>query len=170
MQRRDKRRLRTFLIYRAPSHHNFAQAGFIHQRGVEWRRRPLGGIGLLHVVHKIKSDGARRAGIEGGKDARLPVGRNFCNPAESSVAQHTHSEVAAFAHAPLLSRNRRLANPMLQALHGFVVTLFDFFLDEVEVATAWIGVVSQSILCEGECGCAGGGALEEGSSVHGVGG
>src|SRR5207247_8267943 len=115
-------------------------------RGVEWRRRPLGGIGLLHVVHEIKSDGARRAGVERGKDARLPVGRNFRDPAESGVAEHAHREVAAFTHAPLLSRNRGLANPMLQALHRFVVALLNFFLDEVEVATAWIGVVRQSIL------------------------
>ena len=53
---------------------------------------------------------------------------------------------------------------MLQALHGFVVAFLDFFLDGGEV-----GVVSGSerVAGEGERSSAGGGGLEESSSVHG---
>ena len=49
--------------------------------------------------------------------------------AEAGVAQHAHGQVAAFVHAAVLGGDRGLANPLLQALHRFVVALLDFLLN-----------------------------------------
>ena len=85
-----KRRFGAFLVHGAAADNHFAEAGLIDQRGGEWRRSPLGGIGLLHVVHEIEADGARRAGIERGKNSGLAVGGNFRDLVESRVAEHLH--------------------------------------------------------------------------------
>ena len=163
VQRGDERRLRAFLIHGAAADHALADVGFVDQGRLKWRRRPLGGIGLLHVIHEVQTDGARSAGVERGEDAGLAVGGNLGDVGESGVTQHAHGEVAAFVHAALLGGDRGLANPLLQTLHGFVVTLLDFFLDGGE-----IGVVgSERVAGESESGSAGGGSLEESASVHG---
>ena len=57
-----------------------------------------------------------------------------------------------------------LANPLLQALHGFVVALLDFFLDGSQVR---VGVVGERVAGEGEGGGTGGCGVEEASSIHG---
>ncbi len=133
VQRRKERGFGTLLVYRSAADHAFAQIRFVDERGLEWRRRPLRRIDLFHVVHEINADGARGSGVEGGEDAGLAVGGNLGDGVESGVAQHAHGEVAAFLHAALLGGNRRLTNPLLQALHRFVVALFDFFLDGCKV-------------------------------------
>ena len=122
------------------------------------------GIDLLHVIHEIDTDGARSAGVERGEDTGLAVGGNFRDAVEAGVAQHAHGEVAAFVHAAVLGGNRRLANPLLQALHGFVVALFDFLLHGGEIGN--VGGRERGS-GEGERGGAGGGGLKKGSSVHG---
>jgi hypothetical protein len=40
-----------------------------------------------------------------------------------------HGGIAAFRDTAVLGRDRRLAYPRLQPLHGFVVTLFDLLVD-----------------------------------------
>ena len=47
------------------------------------RRRPLGRVDLLHVVHEVEADRPRRAGVEGGEDAGLAVGRRLARPTGS---------------------------------------------------------------------------------------
>ena len=59
----EERGLGAFLVDGATADNDFAEAGLIDQRGVEWRRAPLRGIRLLYVVHEIETDRARRAGV-----------------------------------------------------------------------------------------------------------
>ena len=53
VQRGEECSFRAFLIYCAAANNGFAEPGFIHQSGTEWRRRPFRGVGLLDVVHEI---------------------------------------------------------------------------------------------------------------------
>jgi len=98
-----------------------------------------------------------------GEDARLTVGRNFRDLAETGVTQHVHGEIAALVHPAVLGGNRRLANPLLQAQHGFVVALLDFFMDGTEIRV----VGGERVVGEGERGRASSTGLEESASVHG---
>jgi hypothetical protein len=61
------------------------------------------------------------AGVKGGKDPRLAVGRNFCDLLEFRIPQQTHRQVAAFVDSPILSGNRGLPDPLLQTLQVLVV-------------------------------------------------
>ena len=70
----QERRLRPFLIHRAPAHHDLPESGLRHQRGVKRRRGPLGRIHLLHVVHEVEpAASSRRARVQRGEDPRLPA-------------------------------------------------------------------------------------------------
>src|SRR2546429_5162516 len=55
----EQRGLRTFLIDRAAAHDDFSEAGLVEQSGFEGRRRPLGGVSLLDVVHEIDRKSTR---------------------------------------------------------------------------------------------------------------
>ena len=55
---------------------------------------------------------------------------------EAGIAQHTHRQVAAFRYPAILRGDRRLAYPLLQALHGFIVTLLDLLVDRGTVRAA----------------------------------
>ena len=164
MQCRQERRLRTFLVDRAPADDAPTQARLVHQGRVEGRRRPFRGIDLFDVIHEVDTDGSGSTGVERGEDTGLSVGGNFCNAVESGVAQHAHGEVAAFVHAAVLGGNRRLANPLLQTDHGFVVAFLDFFLDGAQVRA---GIGSERVAGKSKSGGAGGSGLKESASVHG---
>src|SRR6266700_6721672 len=114
MQRRDERRLGTFLVYSASSYKDGAKFWFFYQLRVPRRRRPLGRINLLDVVHEVEAERPRGARIERGENSRLAIGRDFGDFAETGFAEETHSEVTAFADAPVLRRNGWLVNPLLQ--------------------------------------------------------
>src|SRR5712692_8181646 len=122
-----------FLVHGAAADDHFAEAGLINQRGVPGRRGPFGGIDLLYVIHEIEADGFGSAGVEGGEDAGLAVGGNLGDLREAGFAKHLHGELAAFVHTAIFGGDGGLANPGLQALEGFVVTLVDFGEDGVEV-------------------------------------
>ncbi len=156
--------LRTLLVDRSAPDDALAQAGLIDNGRVEGRRRPFRGIDLLDVVHEVDPKGARRAGVERGEDAGLAIGGDFRGSLEAGLAQHAHGEVAAFVHAAVLGGNRGLANPRLQALHRFVMALFDFLLNDGKVR---VGAGRERVLREGKRGGAGGGGLKKRSSVHG---
>ena len=47
---------------------------------------------------------------------------------EAGVAEEAHHHVAAFGHAAIFGGDGGLANPVLQAVDGFVVALVDFEL------------------------------------------
>ena len=167
MQRGKERCFRTLLVNGAAPDHDFAESGFVHQSGFERRRRPLSGIGLLHVVHVVKAQRFRGARIQSGEDSRLAVGGDFCSLLKARFAQHTHHHVAAFVHAAILGGDGWLADPVLQALDGFVVAFFDFRPDGVEIAGGCCAVRPGG---PGESGCAGrnrGGALQESAAVGG---
>ena len=163
MHRGQEGSLRAFLVDRSAPDHALAQARLIDDGRVERRRRPFRGIDLLDVIHEVDPERARRAGVERGEDAGLAIGRNFRRSLEAGLAQHAHGEVAAFVHAAVLGGNRGLANPRLQALHRFVMALFDFLLDGGKVR---VGIGSERVVGEGERGGAGGGGLKKRSSVH----
>src|SRR6266851_627582 len=122
-----------FLVHSAAADDHFTEAGLVDQRGVPGRRGPFGGINLLYVIHEIEADGFGSAGVEGGEDAGLAVGGNLGDLREAGFAKHLHGELAAFVHTAIFGGDGGLANPGLQALEGFVVTLVDFGEDGVEV-------------------------------------
>src|SRR5256885_4719421 len=134
MQRGEKGRFGAFLVYRAAAHQNLAQAWFIDEGGIEWRRGPLGGVGLFYVVHKIKAEGAGSAGIEGSENAGLAIGGNLGDAVEAGIAQQAHGEIATFVHATIFRGDGGLADPFLQAVYGFVMALFNFGAKGVDVA------------------------------------
>src|SRR6266496_6336990 len=74
VQRREEGGLRPFLIDGAAADDHLAEPRLVQERRFPRRGRPLGGVYLLDVVHEVESQGARRAGLERGEDAGLPVG------------------------------------------------------------------------------------------------
>ena len=91
--------------------------GLVDERRVERRRRPLGGIDLLHVVHEVEADRARRARVERREDARMAVGRHALGASGSRRPRaQLHHQVAALVHAAVLGRDGGLPDPVLQAL------------------------------------------------------
>ena len=133
MQRGEERALRPFLVDRAAAHQHLAEIRLVDQRGVEGRRRPLGGIHLLDVVHEVEAEGAGGTCVESGEDAGLAVGGHLRDALEARVAEEAHHQVAALGHAAILGGDGGLADPVLNAAEGFVVALFDFGLDGFEV-------------------------------------
>ena len=133
VQSRQESGFGTFLIDRPASHDNLADPGLVHQRSVPRRRRPLRGVDLFYVVHEIDAERLRGPGIERRKDARLPVGGNLADGLEAGITEHLHGEFAAFVDLAVLSGDRGLANPGLQAFHSLVVTFSDLFENRVQV-------------------------------------
>ncbi len=86
MQRGEKRCFRPLLVYRAAAHDYFSQARLINESRFKRWRGPLGGIGLFHVIHVVKAQSARSAGIKRGEYARLTVRGDFRRLLESGVA------------------------------------------------------------------------------------
>src|SRR5260370_41722554 len=99
MEGGEEGRVGAFLVYGAAAHDNLSQARLINESGFEGGRRPLGGIGLLHVVHEVEAEGARSAGIQRGKDAGLAIGGDFRRLLESRLAKHARGEVTVVVHA-----------------------------------------------------------------------
>src|ERR1700719_1387062 len=141
VQSREECGFRALLIYRSAANDDFAEAGFVHHSGVERRRRPFRGVRLLYVVHEIQADGSRRTGVERRENAGLPIRGYFAYLTETGVAKHVHGEFATFVHTAIFRSDGRLANPGLQALHAFVVTLGDFGVDSVKVSRGRVGAV-----------------------------
>ena len=138
MQSRQESGLRALLVGGPTPDQNLSETWLIDDCGIEGWRRPLRRIDLLHVIHVVNPDSARRTHVEGGKDARMPIGGNFGDLLEAGVAQHLHHHAAAFFHAAILGGNRGLAYPGLQALQSFIMALLDLRPDGVEV-----GIVSK---------------------------
>src|SRR5437773_1316926 len=88
VQRREERGFRALLVHRAATHQHLAEFGPVHQGRLPRWRRPLRRIRLLHVVHEIEAQGARRAGIERREDAGLAVGGDLRHLIESRLPQH----------------------------------------------------------------------------------
>ena len=128
----EERRLRTLLVHGAAAHEDLAEAGLVHEGGVERRRRPLGGIDLLDVVHEVDADRPRRSRVEGGEDAGMAVGGHLRRGLEAGVLRHVHHELAALVHAAVLGGDRRQLHPLLEALEAFRVALLDLGLDAGE--------------------------------------
>src|SRR5258708_12460145 len=122
-----------FLVYGATADDYLAEAGLVDQRGVPRWRGPFGGIDLLDVVHEVEAKRFRSAGVERGEDAGLAVGGNLGDLREAGFAKHLHGELAAFVHAAIFGGDGGLANPGLQPLEGFVVSLVDFGDDRPQV-------------------------------------
>ena len=159
---REKRRFGPLLVHGPSADHGLSETGLVDERGDPGRRGPLGRVRLLHVVHEVEAQRARRAGVERREDAGLAVGRYFGDLPESGVAQQPHRELAPLVHAAVLGRDRRLADPFLQALHRLVVTLFDLGEHGREI----IAVSDRRAARQGECHRSGRRVLEESSAIH----
>ena len=133
MQRGDEGRFRPFLIHGAAAHDDLAEAGLVHERGIPRRRRPLGRIHLLDVVHEVEAEGLGRARVERREDPRLTVAGDLRDLLKSGVAEHPHRQIAAFVHPAILGGDRRLFDPFLQPLHRFIVAAVDFCEHRFEI-------------------------------------
>ncbi len=89
---------------------------------------------MLYIVHEIDAHRSRRTRVERGQNAGLSVGGYLRHLAESCVSKEAHGKVAAFADTFVLGGNRRLPDPLLQTLQGFVVALLDLRANRSEVA------------------------------------
>src|SRR5437879_1730184 len=117
VQRGQHSGLRTLLIHRTSADEHFAKARLVHQRRIPRRRGPFRRINLLDVVHEIKTDTSGRAGIEGGKNTGLSIGRHALDLLKASLAQRLHGQFAAFGHATIFGCDGWLTNPLLKPLY-----------------------------------------------------
>src|SRR5215472_4267143 len=134
MEGRDERSFRPFLIDGAAADHHFSKTGLVDNGGVPGRRRPLGWIYLLDVVHKVNADSARSSGVEDRKYSGLAIGGHFGDFAKSSVRQETHGQVAALGDPFIFGRDRRLVNPFLQAPDSLVMLAGNLLSDGFKIA------------------------------------
>jgi hypothetical protein len=146
VQRRQKRGFRSFLIDGSAADYHFAKPGLVNERRFKWRRRPLGRIHLLHVIHKVKTERSSCAGIQHREYSRLAIGRNFGNLRESGGAQHFHGQLTTFIHATVLGGDRRLPDPRLQTPHGLVMMLVDFRPKTVCSSGSWAKVTRDMLI------------------------
>ena len=147
MQRRKKRSLRSFLIHRAASDNRFSKRRLVDDSRFGRRRRPFRRIELFHVVHEIKADRFRRAGIESCEHAWLAIGIDHCRLLKSGIARQLRHVIRAFRISAVLRRNRHLRNPILQPLHRLIMPLCDFSLDVGVIIARSNGMMR----CQREC-------------------
>ena len=77
----------------------------------------------------------------------LAVGGDLGDAAESGVAQHAHHQVAAFRHPAIFGGNRRLLDPVLQTLDGFVVPLVGLGKERLQVGGIGCGDAARNSQC-----------------------
>jgi hypothetical protein len=70
-------------------------------------------VELFHIVHEIEAEGGRRAGIEGGKDARLAISLDPFRALKAGVFQELDHVIGSLRISAILSRDRDLADPIL---------------------------------------------------------
>ena len=99
--------------------------GLSTSAAAEGRRRPLGGVDLLHVVHEVER---RRCAARPRPGWRRRSGARRWAPAdalEAGVARQLHHQLAALGHAAVLGGDRGLLHPLLQALDALVVAFLN---------------------------------------------
>src|SRR5436853_3876291 len=163
VKRREECGFGTFLINGPAPDHYFAEAGLVDKRSGPWRRRPFGGIGLLHVIDEVQSEGSRSARVELREYTRLAVSRDPSHFGESRLAEESHGEIAAFAHSAVFGGDRRLFDPFLEPLYGFAVTFL-----YLGANSAQIGVICPRAARQRKGGRSGRGASKEVSPLHQV--
>ena len=131
----QERGLRPLLVDRAAAHEHLAEPRLVHQRGLQWRRGPLGRIGLLHVVHEVDAERSRRARVQRREDAGLPVGGDLGdlrrNPASRSI-RIIRSQPSFMPRFSAAIEGCRIH--VLQAVHRLVMVLLDLGLNGFHVA------------------------------------
>jgi hypothetical protein len=120
-QRAEKGRLRSFLVHRAATHADLAEPGLVDDLAFERRRRPLRGIELLHVVHKVNANRRGRACIDDSEDAGLAGGRDDFDIGESSLASQLGHVLRTLWIVAVLGRDRRQRDPLLQVFDVLIV-------------------------------------------------
>src|SRR3546814_19815917 len=75
----------TLFRSRAAAHDRLPETGALDHLALERRRRPFGGIILLHVIHEIDAERARSADIDRPEDAGMAVGRNDLDIGEARI-------------------------------------------------------------------------------------
>ena len=120
---------------------------------------------LLDVVHEVESQGARRAGVQRGEDAGLPVGRHFLGAAEARVLEQSDHQFAALIHPAVLRGDGGLADPFLEPLDCLVVAFLDLREHGFDVRRCRSGSLGRARRPR-ESRRAGDGALKKSPSVH----
>ena len=134
VQGREEGGLRPFLVGGAAADQDRALAGHFDELRLPGRRAPLGGDGLLHVVHEIEGDRYFGAGVERREHCGVALGRDALRVLEAGVEREFPHQLGAFLHADVLGRDRGLVDPFLEARNGFVVAALDFVIDVAELA------------------------------------
>src|SRR5438477_781370 len=129
VERSEECGLWPLLIHRAAADEDLPESGSIDERGTERWRRPLQGVGLLHVVHEVDSDRLRGTRVERGEDAWVTIGLDTRGLLKARVARESHHEIAALVHAAVLRGEGRVLHPLLKAFDAFVVTFLDLGRD-----------------------------------------
>jgi hypothetical protein len=113
--------------------------------------------------YEIESDGSRGTGIKRRKNSGLAIRGNLRDCSKSSVAKEAHGEFAPFVDATILCGDRRLPNPLLQALHRLVMSLCDLCVYRTDVLLISGRIAGQRERCRGESG-----TVKKLSSIHSV--
>ena len=129
VERGEECGLRPLLIHRAAADEDLSESRLVDDRGGEGRRRPLRGIGLLHVVHEVEREGLRGPRVERREDTGVTVGVDTRGFLEARVAREPHHQIAALVHATIFRGEGRVLHPLLKASDALVVALLDLRLD-----------------------------------------
>ena len=129
----EERSLGTFLVHRAATDADLAQTLLVDDLAFQRRRRPLGRIELLHVVHEVNADRRGRARIDDSEDAGLAGGRDDFDIGESSLASQLRHVLRTLRIVAVFGGDGRQRDPLLQVLDVFVVHLGDLGQDGLHV-------------------------------------
>src|SRR5688572_3662522 len=121
VQRGEEGGLRPLGIGRPAAHDHLAEAGLVHQPGLERRRAPLGGVVLLDVVHEVDGEGVLRPGVDGTEDARLARRGNQLHLLEAGLPRQPGHVLGPLRISLVLRGDGWEGNPVLEHFHGGVV-------------------------------------------------
>ncbi len=134
VERGEEGRLRALLVHRAATHHDLSEAVLIDDPRLERRRRPLGGIGLLDVIHEVQRERLGRPGVEGREHRGMAIRVDALRHLEPRLARQLHHQRAALVHAAVLGSDRGMPDPVLKTADALVAPPLDLVTDAREIA------------------------------------
>jgi len=125
-RRGEERCFRTFLVDGGSAHDDFPQSRPVNESGFEWREDHSAGSACFHVRTCSKGRECAERRHPAWRRCRAGVGGDFAacwNPASRSMRMVSSQPSFMPRFSAAMDGWR---SPILQALDGFVVTLFDF--------------------------------------------